>query len=120
MNKKNLFNYMKLFNNLIEVHNYFKFPGTHRIGALSQNGLIIRIYSNSKSKPDYFNKLKTQFYYTLKSDKIKHQFLNNKKLNHFIYVFTKDLIKDKVVYHGKFKVIGLRENNKYVLLQKTH
>ena len=56
---------MKVFDNFEKAHKHFKFPGSHRIGALFKNSYIVRIYSNSVSKPDYFNKSKTLFYYTL-------------------------------------------------------
>ena len=110
---------MKLFDNFKLAHEHFNFQGTHRIGALHNNDYIIRIYSNSVSKPDYFNRSKTLFYYTLKSKKVKDFFLNNKKSNKLVDVFTKDLQLQKVVYHGKFKVVGIRNNSKHVLL-KNH
>lgn len=111
---------MKIFDNFEKAHKHFKFPGSHRIGALHQDNYIIRIYSNSVSKPDYFNKSKTQFFYTLKSQLVKQKFLNNKKDNISIKVFTKDLILNKAIYHGEFQVVGIRESGKYVLLQKKH
>ena len=111
---------MKTYDNFEKAHKHFKFPGSHRVGALYKYNHIIRIYSNSVSKPDYFNKSKTLFYYTLKSNLIKLKFLNNKKDNIPIKVFTKDLNLNKAIYHGEFKVIGIRESGKYVLLQKKH
>ena len=111
---------MKIYENFEKAHKHFKFPGSHRIGALHKDDHIIRIYSNSVSKPDYFNKSKTQFFYTLKSHQVKQKFLNNKKDNIPIKVFTKDLNLNKAIYHGEFKVIGIRESGKYVLLQKNH
>ena len=111
---------MKIFDNFEKAHKHFKFPGSHRIGALVKDNYIIRIYSNSVSKPDYFNKSKTLFYYTLKSQQVKQRFLNNKKDNRSIKVFTKDIKLNKVIYHGEFYVIGIRDSGKYVLLQKKH
>ena len=111
---------MKTYDNFEKAHKHFKFPGSHRIGALPYNNYIIRIYSNSVSKPDYFNKSKTQFFYTLKSQVVKQKFLNNKKDKIPVKVFTKVLRLNKVIYHGEYHVIGMRQSNKYVLLQKKH
>ena len=111
---------MKTYDNFEKAHKHFKFPGSHRIGALIKDNYILRIYSNSVSKPDYFNKSKTLFYYTLKSQQVKQRFLNNKKDNRSIKVFTKDLNLNKVIYHGEFQVIGIRDSGKYVVLQKKH
>ena len=111
---------MKIYDNFEKAHKHFKFPGSHRIGALFKDNYILRIYSNSVSKPDYFNKSKTLFYYTLKSNIVKQKFLNNKKDNRSIKVFTKDIELNKAIYHGEFEVLGIRQSNKYVLLQKKH
>ena len=111
---------MKIYDNFEKAHKHFKFPGSHRVGALHKYEHIIRIYSDSVSKPDYFNKSKTQFFYTLKSQLVKQKFLNNKKDNIPVKVFTKDILLNKVIYHGKFEVIGIRQMGKYVLLQKKH
>tara|TARA_Y100000591_G_C21605138_1_gene579958 strand:+ start:463 stop:798 length:336 start_codon:yes stop_codon:yes gene_type:complete len=111
---------MKIFDNFEKAHKHFKFPGSHRIGALFKNSYIVRIYSNSVSKPDYFNKSKTLFYYTIKSKLIKQKFLNNKKDKISVKVFTKDINLNKVIYHGEYQVVGIRQSDKYVLLQKNH
>ena len=111
---------MNIYDNFEKAHKHFKFPGSHRVGALHKDDHIIRIYSNSVSKPDYFNKSKTQFFYTLKSHQVKQKFLNNKKDNIPVKVFTKDILLNKVIYHGKFEVIGIRQMGKYVLLKKKH
>jgi len=99
-----------LFKNIKEAHYYFNFPGSYRVGSIIKNGNVVRIYSNSDSKPDFFNKNKSKFYYVLNSNKIKNAFLNNKKNNIKVRVFIKE--QDNVKYYGLFSVIGLRKNNK--------
>ena len=111
---------MTLFKNIKEAHQKFKFPGSHRIGTVINNNLAIRVYSNSISAPDYFNKNFNKFYYFIKNDKILNAFKNNKLSNKNIYLFVRDLEKGVVVYHGQFKVMGFRKKNKYVLLEKCN
>ena len=110
---------MKTFTNIKSAHEHFKFPGSFRHGTIITNNLVIRIYSNMNSAPDYFNKTKTIFYYTIKTPKRLLGFKENKKQNIPLHLFVKDKLNNDVIYHGKFKVIGFRENNKYVVLKKV-
>ena len=107
-----------IFKNIKTAHEHFNFPGSFRHGTIITNNLAIRIYSNMESAPDYFNKSKSIFYYTIKTPKRLIAFKQNKKDNKSIHVFVKDKVNNKVVYYGKFKVAGFREANKYVALQK--
>ena len=111
---------MKTFKNIKQAHEHYKFPGSYRIGAIIKDNLIIRIYSNGKSAPDFFRKNGTNFFYVLKSDKIMNAFKNTKTHDKSISVFTRDIDNNLVIYHGLFKVKGFRtkENIKYVLLEK--
>ena len=107
---------MKLFKNIKEAHYYYKFPGSYRVGTIIKNDIVVRIYSNGFSKPDFFNKNKNKFYYVLNSNKIKEAFLNNKKNNIKVHIFAKE--QQNVKYYGLYSVIGIRNNSKYVLLQR--
>ena len=80
---------MKYFKNIREAHYYYKFPGSYRIGCIIKDDIVIRVYSNNKSKPDFFNKNNREFFYTLKNSKIKLAFENNKKLKKTIHVFSR-------------------------------
>ena len=110
---------MKEFSSIKEAHQYYKFPGSYRRGCIIKNNIVIRVYSNSMSAPDYMknNKDKIQFFYTLKSALIQDAFKNTKNTNNLVHVFIKNIDSNKVEYYGKFKVKGFREDNKYVLLE---
>ena len=110
---------MKTFKNIKEAHLYYKFPGSYRVGAIIKDNLVIRIYSNSVSKPDFFKNNGKHFFYIIKNDKILEAFKNNKKHQSNIYLFTRDLENNNVIFHGEFKVKGFRQKNKYVLLESN-
>lgn len=107
-----------IFKNIKSAHEHFNFPGSYRHGTIITNNLAIRIYSNMDSAPDYFNKSKNIFYYTIKTNRRFEAFKQNKKEGKPIHVFVKDKETNGVIYYGKFKVMGFREGNKYVALQK--
>ena len=107
-----------IFKNIKSAHEHFNLPGSYRHGTIITNNLAIRIYSNMDSAPDYFNKSKNIFYYTIKNNRRFEAFKQNKKENKPIHVFVKDKEINGVIYYGKFKVTGFREGNKYVALQK--
>ena len=75
-----------LFKNFKEAHEYYNYPGSHRIGSFGDDKGIIRIYSNG-SEGDY--QTKKFFYYVLKNDKIKERFKNNIKNNKKVRVVVK-------------------------------
>ena len=104
---------MKYYTGIREAHEEFEFPGSYRTGSVIKNGTIIRIYSNSKSKPDRFTKSGT-FQLFLKNDAIRAAFRENKKLDKTVHVFTRNLELNKVEYHGEMLVSGFRGD--YVLL----
>lgn len=106
---------MTKFKNIKEAHYYYKFPGSYRVGTIIYDNSVLRLYSNG-TKPDYFNKKGNNFYYLLKNDKIREDYINTKLNNKSVFVFTKT--DQGVINHGKFKVKGLRQNKKYVLLDK--
>lgn len=108
------------FKNIYEAHKYFRFPGSYRFGAIINNGLVVRIYSNSISRPDFFSSNKKYFYYVLKNIRIYEAFKKNKLNNKRVHVFTKNKEEENVVYHGLYKVIGFRQHKKYVLLEKIN
>ena len=110
---------MKTFKNIKQAHQHFNFPGSYRVGAIIKENIVIRIYSNSVSKPDFFKNNSKQFFYIIKNDKILEAFKNTKKHQSLIHVFTKDLENDNVIFHGKYKVKGFRQKNKYVLLESN-
>ena len=113
-------NYMtNYYKNIKEAHNKFNFPGSYRIGTLIKDNLVVRIYSNSNAAPDYFKQHNKYFYYVIKNDRIYNAFKNNKKENIFINVFKRNKEIQNVEYFGLFKVIGFRQNKKYVLLEKA-
>ena len=106
------------YKNIKEAHSKFYFPGSYRNGTLINDNIVIRIYSNSESAPDYFEKNNKYFYYVIKNEKIYNAFKNNKKGNIYIHVFKKNKYKQNVEYYGLYKVFGFRQNKKYVLLEK--
>ena len=105
---------MKYYTGIRIAHEEFGFPGSYRTGSVIKDGTIIRIYSNSKSKPDRFTKSGT-FYYYLKNDTIRAAFRENKKLGKTAHVFTRNPELNKVEYHGEMLVSGFRGD--YVLLK---
>ena len=106
------------YKNIKEAHSKFNFPGSYRNGTLIKDDIVIRIYSNSESAPDYFEKNYNYFYYVIKNEKIYNAFKNNKKENIFIHVFKRNKYKQNIEYYGLYKVFGFRQNKKYVLLKK--
>lgn len=106
---------MQTFKNIKSAHEHFKFPGSYRHGTVITNNLAIRIYSNMISSPDILNKNKTLFYYVVKTPKRLQAFKNNKKENIPIDIFIKQ--ENEVLYLGKYKVLGFRQSNKYVVLK---
>lgn len=104
---------MKYYTGIREAHEEFGFPGSYRTGSVIKDGAIIRIYSNSKSKPDRFTKSGT-FYYFIKNDGIRAAFRENKKLGKPVHVFTRNTELNQVEYHGEMLVSGFRGD--YVLL----
>ena len=68
-----------IFKNIKIAHEHFNFPGSYRHGTIITNNLAIRIYSNMDSAPDYFNKSKSIFYYTIKTNRRFEAFKQNKK-----------------------------------------
>ena len=69
---------MKYYTGIKEAHEAFNFPGSYRTGTIIKNGIVVRIYSNSHSKPDHFTK-SGSFYYYLKTPVIRMAFRENKK-----------------------------------------
>lgn len=108
---------MKQYRNIKEAHEDYKYPGSYRVGCIIKDNIVIRVYSNGKSKPDYFKNNNKEFFYILKSNKIYESFYNTKHNNKLIRVFAR--VDDKVNDYGLFKVKGFREKNKYVLLTKN-
>jgi len=107
---------MKLFKNIKEAHYYYNFPGSYRIGTIIKDNLVLRVYSNGNSAPDYFIKNNNEFFYVIKNEKILNAFRNTKKNKKNIHLFVKT--NNGVKYYGLYIVKGFRENNKYVLLEK--
>ena len=89
-----------IFKNFKEAHEYYKYPGSHRIGSFGDDKGIIRSYSNGK-KGDILKNNK--IYYVLKNDNIKEKFKlnikNNKKIRFFIK--QENGVKDMGLYHVK-------------------
>ena len=89
-----------IFKNFKEAHEYYKYPGSHRIGSFGDDRGIIRSYSNGK-KGDILKNNK--IYYVLKNDNIKEKFKlnikNNKKIRFFIK--QENGVKDMGLYHVK-------------------
>ena len=106
---------MKYYTGIKEAHEAFNFPGSYRTGTIIKNGVVIRIYSNSVSKPDRFTK-SGSFYYFLKNNKIRSAFRETRKKGLDIHVFTRDLELNKVEYHGTMRVKEFRGD--YVVLER--
>ena len=89
-----------IFKNFKEAHEYYKYPGSHRIGSFGDDKGVIRSYSNGK-KGDILKNNK--IYYVLKNDNIKEKFKlnikNNKKIRFFIK--QENVVKDMGLYHVK-------------------
>ena len=100
-----------IFKNFKEAHNYYKYPGTHRIGSYGDDKGINRSYSCGKKGDILKNNI---VYYVLKNDKIKEKFKlnikNKKKLRFFLKV--ENGVKDM----GLYKVKKFYKN--YVVFEK--
>ena len=99
-----------MFKNIKQAHEYYKYPGSYRIGTIYDDKGVIRCYSNGM-KDIYKDKI---FYYELKNDKIKNAFKLNKKNNKSLRLFRKDI--DFVKDLGLYKVDKFYKN--YVKLIK--
>ncbi len=89
-----------IFKNFKEAHNYYKYPGTHRVGSYGDDKGIIWSYSCGKKGDILKNDV---VYYVLKNDKIKEKFKlnikNKKKLRFFLKV--ENGVKDMGLYNVK-------------------
>ena len=106
---------MKNYRGIKEAHAEFNFPGSYRTGTIIKNGIVIRVYSNSVSKPDHFTK-SGNFYYYLKTPEIRMAFLETRKQKLEIHVFTRNLELNMVEYHGTMRVKEFRGD--YVVLER--
>jgi hypothetical protein len=106
---------MKYYTGIKEAHAEFNFPGSYRTGTIIKNGVVIRIYSNSVSKPDRFTK-SGNFYYYLKTPVIRMAFRETRKQKLEIHVFTRNLELNTVEYHGTMRVKEFRGD--YVVLER--
>lgn len=93
-----------MFKNIKQAHEYYKYPGSYRIGTIYDDNGVIRCYSNGM-KDIYKDKI---FYYELKNTKIKDLFLKTKNNKKKIRVFRKD--KDYVKDLGLYKVDKFYKN----------
>jgi len=88
------------FKNFKEAHEYYNYPGSHRIGSYGNEKGIIRSYSNGK-KGDILKNNK--IYYVLKNSNIKEKFKlnikNKKKIRFFIKLDKR--VKDMGLYFVK-------------------
>ena len=99
-----------MFKNIKQAHEYYKYPGSYRIGTIYDENGVIRSYSNG-TKDIIKDKI---FYYELKNDKIKNAFKINKKNNNSLRLFRKE--DNSVKDMGLYKVDKFYKN--YVKLIK--
>lgn len=89
-----------IFKNFKQAHEYYNYPGSHRIGSYGDIDGIIRTYSNGKNGDLIKN---NTIYYVLKNESIKNKFKlnikNKKKIRFFIKVTNG--VKDMGLYHVK-------------------
>ena len=89
-----------IFKNFKEAHEYYKYPGTHRIGSYGNDKGVIRSYSCGK-KGDIIKN--NRIYYVLKNNIVKEKFKLNikykKKLRFFMKVDKG--VKDMGLYNVK-------------------
>ena len=60
-----------LFKNFKSACEYYKYPGSHRIGTVSNDKGVIRSYSNG-TKGDII--MENKVYYVIKNDKVRDMF----------------------------------------------
>ena len=99
-----------MFKNIKQAHEYYKYPGSYRIGTIYDDNGVIRSYSNG-IKDIVKNNI---FYYEIKNEKIKNDFKLNKKNNNKLRVFRKE--NNSVKDLGLYKVDKFYKN--YVKLIK--
>ena len=99
-----------MFKNIKQAHEYYKYPGSYRVGTIYDDNGVIRSYSNG-IKDIVKNNI---FYYELKNDKIKNAFKSNKKNNNKLRLFRKE--NNQVRDLGLYKVDKFYKN--YVKLIK--
>ncbi len=89
-----------IFKNFKQAHEYYNYPGSHRIGSYGDSTGIIRTYSNGKNGDIIKNNI---IYYVLKNQNIKNKFKlnikNKKKIRFFVKVSNG--VKDMGLYHVK-------------------
>ena len=102
---------VKLFKNIKEAHEFYKYPGSYRHGSIynKEIGGIVRSYSNG-TKPDLF--LKNEIHYVIKNELFKTRFQETIKnkikvrifqksplgcLDHGLFL-PKKIVKNKVVF----------------------
>jgi len=91
-----------IFKNFKQAHEYYKYPGSHRIGSYGDNDFIIRSYSNGHNGDIIKNNGNT-VYYMVKNERTKNKFLNNIKLKKKLRFFLKinEGVKDMGLYSVK-------------------
>ena len=62
-----------IFKNFKQAHEYYKYPGSHRIGSYGDNDFIIRSYSNGHNGDIIKNNGNT-VYYMVKNERTKNKF----------------------------------------------
>lgn len=74
------------FNNFKSAHNYYNYPGSYRIGTISNINGVIRSYSNGSNNDKFMNNFRI-IYYKIKNDEIEKKFRininNGKKIRFF-------------------------------------
>ena len=89
-----------IFKNFKQAHEYYNYPGSHRIGSYGDSNGIIRTYSNGKNGDMIKNNI---IYYVLKNENIKNKYKlnikNKKKIRFFVKVSNG--VKDMGLYHVK-------------------
>ena len=99
-----------MFKNIKQAHEYYKYPGSYRIGTIYDDKGVIRCYSNGTKDIIKEN----IFYYELKNDSIKEKFKLNKNNNKLLRIFRKE--NNQVRDLGLYKVDKFYKN--YVKLIK--
>ena len=103
-----------MFKNIKEAHDFYKYPGSFRLGSIYVKDYgIIRSYSNSSGKDFIKNDI---FHYKLKNRDYFYKFRENLIKQNPLRLFIKQ--KDGVVDMGLLKVVKLTRNYVYLKIGK--
>ena len=99
---------LRTFSGIKEAHEHYGYAGSHRVGTIVQNGVVVRSYSNNTGHDVIKDEGKT-IQYMLKDDKIRGAFANNRSRKEPLRFFLKTG-SNEVTDMGMYDVVRIQGN----------